>query len=411
MALVNDTVFFPHTTANKHSFLSFFLQQATMDFTTASTNTAQVGVLLDDTSAVLLHQQDVGDAVCVLAINPYGETEMGSTLTGGPTKSETDSSIAGDTLAENTQQSDKISPFAQAAEVISNDSSAVVRGRRSWRETVGGGSICCSQCCSVLGFASLTSPETYRFLKHRLVVGNASNETTTTTCIDNDAIPLMQCACFVAHEMIRYAETKAVFTFVVERGDSFVAPTKPGHENRTRVLLLKLLSWDSYAASNTDEEDKNVTATKPVQFQKTAKIIYEESWLDDNSVNNSKATTGDDGNEDITQWVWGGADLCCLPGTSSGSLPSASANLAVGKEASKEQPPQTLSSVRLRLEEQEWDELRESLQVGSKYFSKEVIDETILTKLGRREMPPSTKSTLNHPSLIMPLGLSAIRIN
>jgi len=304
-----------------------------------------------------LHQEDAGSSVCVLAVEGYGENDYANGVT-------QDSS--------NTP----ISPFAAAAAEMGNDAPAIVRGPRPWRETVGGGSICCSQCCSTLGFASLSTPDTYRFLKHRLVTKQEGD----TTSASPRFAPVISCSLFVAREMIRYAETKAIFTFVVERNEPGV--------NGQQLLLLKLLSWDSQFATNDDvsflEHENKSNLLQAISFHRSAKIIFEETCLAD-------GTQGKNSEEDISSWVWGGVDLCCLPdGSSATKLPmrhegvSNTKNPIASIETTQEQ---STSSVRLLLETNEWDELRTSLQLGGQVFSKKVVEATVAAKLGRRDIP------------------------
>ena len=334
----------------------------------------------------------MGGSVCVLAVEGYGEESNK------------------EAPSENAASS-PISPFAAAAAEMGNDAPAVVRGPRPWRETVGGGSICCSQCCSVLGFATLGSPETYRFLKHRLVTREEPKVSDDARSTDQNSttkvprfVPLTPCSRFVAREMIRYAETKAIFTFVVERNE-------PGVQGR--LLLLELLSWDSQFAINAD-----VTYLESIQggshlvqdvcFQRTAKIIFEETWLD---LNISADTRSKNETEDISSWIWGGADLCCLPGSAGATQKSSHSTERKDEigESSGEATPglqvqgQSTSSVRLLLETNEWDELRESLQEGAQFFSKEIAEATVAAKLGRRNIPHRSGHELSLGLSVMPL--------
>lgn len=368
-----------------------YVQQATFDFTTASTNAAQVGVALVDTNAVVLHPDDVGTSVCVLAVAGYGEQS------------------AMPVSASSTSSTD---PFASAAAELGNDAPAVVRGPRTWREAVGGGSICCSQCCAVLGFASLASPETYRFLKHRVAImspvtatssesgeGKARN---TWNGMSLCCKPLMDSHSFIAHEMIRYAETKAIFTFIVERG-------KVGRSNsygsalphkRQRLLLLKLLSWDSQFVTSKDvsfiEDDRQHNhLLQDVHFRSTAKIFFEETWLESND-------TSYDESGDISSWIWGGSDRCCLPGSTRSGLATEPSDREPTNRITRKR--ESSSSVRLLLEENEWDELKKSLRDSSKFFSKEIVEATVAAKIGKRIIPNRTDG--DHT-----LGLSLVTLS
>jgi hypothetical protein len=286
---------------------------------------------MQDANVVCLHQEDVGHSVCILAVSGYGEGEE-----------ESNSNAQGANLPIFDEQ----------------DASATVRGARSWRDANGGATICCSQCCSALGFASLESPQTYRFLKHRLSNGKDARVTS--------------CASFLARELVRYAEAKAIFTFIVG-----VEASKSSKVAR-KCLMLRLVSWDTVMATRFEESSSN----HRLDFSRVAKVVYEETF--DKLADNSNS-------EDVTNWVWGGVDLCCIPGTSGQQHNSDSvADLSLGQ----------ISTVRLHLPLDEWEEVRQSLVEGASVFSKSVAEATILVKLGR--MGASVSETL---------GLSAISLH
>jgi hypothetical protein len=288
---------------------------------------------MQDANIVCLHQEDVGHSVCILAVSGYGEGEEDS-----------DSKAQGADLPIFDEQ----------------DASATVRGARSWRDANGGATICCSQCCSTLGFASLESPQMYRFLKHRLSYGKDTR--------------VSSCASFLARELVRYAEAKAIFTFIVgvEAGADSKVPRK--------CLLLRLVSWDTAMATRFEESSSK--HQHRLDFSRVAKVVYEETL--DKLADNYNS-------EDVTNWVWGGVDLCCIPGTS-GELHNS--------ESVADLPSGKISTVRLQLPRDEWEELRTSLVEGSSVFSKSVAEATILVKLGR--MGASVGETL---------GLSAISLH
>jgi len=268
--------------------------------------------VLEDSAVLVLHCNDVGNGICVLAVEGYGE-ETGDT----------------DDSDDNTD-------------------SATFRGPRAWRDSVGGATLCCSQCAQILGFASLTSPETFRLLKHRL---SSKNDTKW-----ND---VHSCASFVAHEIVRYAESKAIYTFVVSvRSEGSMNP-------HPKCILLKLLSWDTRQAKSKDStcvEELDLLNFKPV-----VRVIYE--------VADNRDTMHD--SDDPMNWTWGGVDLCCLPDGTRVENDQL--------DASEQDSRPSAASVRLWLSQEEWDELQQTMVESSKYFSKAVTDATILVKLGSRE--------------------------
>eukprot|EP00980_Cylindrotheca_fusiformis_P030378 scaffold24732_cov162-Cylindrotheca_fusiformis.AAC.3 len=281
-------------------YLICYSGQPIVDF--SSSSEARRTVALQDANALSFHHLDLGTSVCVLAVAGYGE-------------------------AEDHRESK-----------MEVDGSAVVRGSRSWRDSSGGASICCSHCCSPLGFASMESPETYRLMKHRLLVGGGGTKQ-----------ELSSCASFLAREMVRYAESKAIFTFIVgvnDVGSSTHASTK-------KCLLLRLVSWDTNIATK-------VLGNGRLQFRKVVKLVFEETV--------DKFELSD--NDDATKWMWGGVDLCCLPLGADGS--STTTNDRLGD----------VSTVRLSLPPDEYKQVHNDMVENSNLFARAVTDATIMMRMG-----------------------------
>jgi hypothetical protein len=296
-------------------------QQPVIEFSSSST-CAQPSVAMQDSNVICLHQDDVGNSACILAVEGYGEVN------------------------ESNDSAQTRIPILEDA-----DSPATVRGARTWRETVGGATICCSQCCSPLGFASIESPATYRLLKHRLSIESSQK--------GKYSRPVSTCASFLARELVRYAEAKAIFTFVV--GIEQSGSNSNNNAAHKRCLLLRLLSWDSIVATKFETPEPAATSGR-VRFERVAKIVYEETF----------DKTADD---DITNWVWGGVDLCCPP---------------QNENPNDERTPRSIdsleadriSTVRLHLHRDEYNEVRQNLAKGSNFFSKSVVEATIMIKMG-----------------------------
>jgi hypothetical protein len=273
-----------------------------VDFSSSSAS-AEPSVALQDSNVVCLHQKDIGVSACVLAVTGYGEVE------------------------ETNEDDEKGMDMKDAA--------ATVRGDRSWRDVTGGAAVCCSQCCSPLGFAAIESPECFRLFKHRLSVSSGTNGSNR----------LSSCASFLAREMARYAEAKAMFNFVV-------ALDEPSQMHK-KCLLLRLVSWDTNMATSYQ------TSSRRLDFRRVAKIVFEETY---------DKLAGNQGS-DVTKWVWGGVDLCCAPLNGMPSDPNEDSMMKV-------------SIVRLLLQQDEYDEVLESFREGSNQFSKDVAEATILVKMG-----------------------------
>ena len=301
-------------------YLICYSGQPIVDF--SSSSTARKSVALQDANALCLYDSDLGTSVCVLAVTGYGEEP-------------------------NNHKSD--------IEILKEDA-ATVRGDRSWRDVSGGATVCCSMCCSPLGFASTESPETLRLLKHRLSVMQSHSGASRQ---------LSSCSSFLAREMVRYAESKAIFTFLVILNDE---STTSGitHSPSKKCLLLRLVSWDTNMATDT------LSSSERLDFGRFAKIVFEETTLD-HTMNT----------DDLTKWVWGGVDLCCLPPGQEGV---ASQEILSPQDSSQQESmlptDGQISTVKLQLPPDEYDLVLQELSESKKYFSKAVTKATILMKMG-----------------------------
>jgi hypothetical protein len=459
-------------------FVSFFLgQQPVVDFS-AGSECAEPSIALQDASLLCFHRRDVEAAVCALAVDGYGELTMegssndndvdnddsnaastsngeddlGTFFTKSPSSSFVLPNVATDpppteaaatnTAAAATEEK-KDDPDEGGAnnnnEPPISASSAVVRGDRTWQDAADGDSVslCCGRCCSPLGFASLGSPETWRFWKHRLSIQttttkaqtrrgkeieeekdeSSSNNTAITMSFATAAVadtaatnttktnrprkpftlvvlpvtrPLGSCSSFLARELVRYAESKAIFTFVVRRD----AEEK---NDDGKCLLLRLLSWETAMATSFDDENEKISlssssSSKPslrLRFTKVAKIVFEETTDPAAKAKGHSANHQDNGAP--TQWFWGGVDLCCLPPSSGSGQPTATAtstSTANGTNNSTtipngfgSQEQKAVSTARLQLPKDEYDRVLKDLDFGRSLFEKEMADATILFKM------------------------------
>ena len=283
-------------------------QQPVVDFS-ASSASAQQSVAMYDSNVLCLHQGDLGVSVCVLAVAGYGEGN------------ETDEDKTGVDFLR--------------------DSAATVRGDRVWRDATGGATVCCSLCCSPLGFASIDFPESFRLLKHRLIIGGDGTKSK----------PFSSCASFLAREMVRYAEAKAIFNFVIALDSTSKFPFK------RKCVLLRLVSWDSTIATTYEQ------STDRLRFERVAKIVFEETY--DKLAGRKQ--------DDAVKWVWGGVDLCCAP---------EDGGIRVPLEQLEENPVGNISTVRMLLQQDEYDDMVQSLRKGCNLFSKTVAEATIMMKMG-----------------------------
>lgn len=272
---------------------------------------------------VVFHKADLDQSICILAVEGYGSVMETSESTN-------------ELLSTNTES-------------LNN------RGTKVWNDSVGGATVCCSYCCSVLGFASLSSNNTIRLLKHRLTTKYKLQQQQQQVSVN--AFQCNSCRSFIAKEMIRYAETRAIYTFVL-------IVTTTNHHHLSTCILLRIVSWDAiYANPFHNDNHNNKNDTKELSFRKALKIIFEETQdipMTNDGTNNN--------------WFWGGVDLCCPPNknTSSDSIP----NISTTEKSSA-------SSVRIYLSDDEFQEIRKELIQNSKYSTTSVAQATICMKLGQ----------------------------
>eukprot|EP00571_Detonula_confervacea_P005402 CAMPEP_0172316420 /NCGR_PEP_ID=MMETSP1058-20130122/28121_1 /TAXON_ID=83371 /ORGANISM="Detonula confervacea, Strain CCMP 353" /LENGTH=403 /DNA_ID=CAMNT_0013030721 /DNA_START=156 /DNA_END=1367 /DNA_ORIENTATION=- len=302
--------------------------QATVDFTSSTTN-AIPKIALEDDAILVLHQQDLMDGgIRTLGVKGYGEHSL---------------EHLNDTNGGSASQAWK--------------DKAATKGERSKAVT-------CAKCCSTLGFVSDHDSNTYRLYKHLLDCGRPD------VSIGASVFSKYTCGAFLAREMVRYAESDAVYTFIVGVSDDndWTRVHNPG-----AFILLRMLSWDTPMAtvggavySSKDDDDDS----HKIHYQKVVKVIFEET-SDKNEL--------DSIDDDSFEWTWNGTDFCCLPPTESNA---ASSNL----ENSSATYQTKASSIRIFFSKQEWSDLRDGLICGSRYFSETVTGAVVMTKLG---LPPN----------------------
>ncbi len=282
-------------------YLVCFEGQPSVDFTSSSTAGRRSLVLEDDT-VLVYHLTDVTPNVQVLAIPGYGEEKD-------------------DTSAD-------ISP-----------SPALTRGNRNWRDNVGGATVACSCCCLAIGVAPVELANTVRLFKHRVV--NSGGDRLTSTLK------------FCAHSMIRYAESKAVFSFLVRR-----------QSQPQKALILQLVGWDRKAAC-----DYINLASYELAWSRLTKVLFEER---DNLPIDVPLTS---------DFLKTQGDWCCPPG-----------NIVVQAEQ-KEAKTDTkgdlpTSYVSFWIDDEEWQSLKDDLHKDSRILSREIVSATFMAKTGR--LPDST---------------------
>lgn len=320
-----------------------------VDFS-SSAAVPQRGVALEDVNMMCFHPSNVASSVSLAALPEEEEEHVEKTL---------DTT----TVVDNDDDDD-------AAKLWSAEG----RGDRPWTDTTGGGlgsvTLCCNHCFTALGFVSGLSPDSWRLWKHRLnstSTFTAENDGKTTKSPAIMQQPMRSCASFLVGEMVRYAESKAIFTFVVGIEG----------EARDRCLLLQLLSWETSMASSSfdsnDSHQQRRTCDFGLDFCRVAKIIFEES---------AYPPPLEEGSD--RQWLWGGKDLCCPPESKSLPqdffMPSAAVKSTI--HPWQNMPSSGASTVRFDLPRHEYDQVWADLVSSRKWFSSSYEQATISMKMG-----------------------------
>jgi len=326
-------------------YLTCFEGQPSIDFSSSSSNMVRKGAALEDDSLIVLNCNDLNhDHVCILAIEGYGQQDIhhGS---GG---------------------------------VVGN-----VAESRDWQDVVSGATLTCTQCCSILGYATMPHPtnnnddesspsSSYRLYKHRLEA---------MACFKYNTI-----GSFLGKELVRYAESKAVFTFIVH--DTGVQKEKDddnvhGEKNSRSCLFIRLLSWNTMIARNGHANSHNDDDLD--NFRRCVKVIYqqqEEQQQQQMETNSSN----DNVNKEKKNGPWSSSsssvmgDACCPPSF----IPFATTNTNTNTN-SQISTTTMIKNINLYLDSQEWNELHDLLHHASKFFPDSVSRTTVMLKLGNKQ--------------------------
>ena len=302
--------------------------------------------MFEDETIIVANQHDLN--TCVLAIDGYGEHEQ---------------KPAGDTATKvhNSDSSDE-------KYITQNVVNAEYRGSRDWHDTVGGATLTCLVCCSTLGYASISEPDGCRLLKHRLRACSTADGNM------KDHLKHNTCASFIGKELIRYAESQAVFTFAIFGYRS--------NGSLDQCLLLRVLSWNTSIAMKGDNG--------VLDFRRAVKIIFQD--VDATLLLSADAEKDSNDPMDPMQFSWGGVDLCCPP-TSNG------AQSHRNMEQYQDGTNVGRASVNLFLSIDEWQELRDNFVANSKLFPEAISQATVTLKLGGGDSNVGRTAFLSFASL------------
>jgi len=353
--------------------------QATVNFASSGQKIEQ-GIAFEDECVVVMNKQDLPN-ICILAVEGYGEQEeiQGSNhktaaeATKAPKFMETKEGNEAEDGIQNDKSNSKGSKSDSIAEYLGGG--VLFRGKRTWRDAVGGATICCIQCCSTLGFASIEEPDTCRLLKHRLCA--KAND----VIVDNDQYNLISVkdwfshntsASFIARELIRYAESQAVFTFIIFNEDAA----------SSRALLLKLLSWNTSMGFFTKDENKEQKFTGAyhgaAKLRRIAKVVFEE--IDDPNRHLLDSKSNNVSDPMSLSWEF---DLCCPPfDKPSQKKESVDFNGSLANGSTDNGSLVSKASVHIHLPSDDWKQLRDEVLQGRRFIPDSISEATVLMKLG-----------------------------
>jgi HECT-like Ubiquitin-conjugating enzyme (E2)-binding/MYND finger len=298
-----------------------------------------------------------------------------------------------------------VSPSSEST--LSQAQDPALRGAAQiWHDSVPGETLCCSRCCSVLGWSCKSMEQTYRLLRHRLVLPNLH-----VALVPKEKHQGFPCLAFIAREMVRYAECQAIFTFALILDSIDKGPINGSSSNETQsagripCVWLRLLSWDTIAANGTtpsssSETDLARNHSGESEWCQVAKVAFEEGLLSvDDVVPNVDVFPDSFFQRGVTDW-------CCPRTRSKGSdqTPDASAlqQAPAGSQSlNRDSNTEAFGTVvHLHLETEEWIAARRALRHAGRWYSFEMVQATIMAQTGKEIYNIDNKQA----------GLAAIRL-
>ena len=255
---------------------------------------------------------------------------------------------------------EEISYTAKNGYTSISQNGAEYRGERQWQcDQRTGATVCCSSCNKILGCAFLFSDSSICLYKH-LVLSDGGGR-----------LALYTCGSFLARELVRYAESQAVYTFIV---------CVKGEEDFGQAIFLHLVSWNT-RVSQVSDGSESVPQGNPRQNFDAVKVIFEERI---NLTKNDNSIDSIDTNNPMT-WNWGNRSFCCPPGIDEVHFPQ-----------TKDRGGANEASVKIYVAIDEWIGLKKELKNGSKFVPPSVCEATVKIKLGKSPLFKRAKlSVLN----------------
>jgi hypothetical protein len=411
-------------------YLSCYDGQAVIDFTNIMSNIVMLpNIAYEDSTILVLHRDNVS-------------------IIGGSSNSNSSAGSSGVCILND----DRLVGYGEyhSSSMTNNNNKDVSDGTPStilsWKDkgmsssaTETNSIITCANCYLTLGYMSNNNNSndrnTLRLYKHLLDCGSSkptnndynnydnnnilcddgrtrNNDSIKSSSLSTTPFSKYTCISFLANEMVRYAESNAIYTFIVGLSDVYDwtrMGSKSSSNNSEEYILLRILSWDTPMSTITSsggggqvgqekmqQDDKlllssSLSNESILCFQKVVKVIYEVVNKHNDTTQHrqpfSKSTNGSVDNDSLV-WTWrGNTDFCC-PSPSSrfrqSSLSTSSTTTATTEVGSYSETKAT--AVRIYLTKREWSELKDALVMRSKYFSDTVTNAIVMTKLGGLSM-------------------------
>jgi hypothetical protein len=248
-------------------------------------------------------------------------------------------------------------------EAMKSSIEAPTKRNDHWNDSLDGATLCCNQCCDILGSASIGNTDTYRLLKHKI------SAPATEMTHEFDHLARYTCSSFIANELVRYAEMYGIFNFSIVRISSGFSDTKEYNHNRSENalrILIHVISWNAEMGhAHVDGDD---IIPFQMQLRPVVKVVFEESGYTTRRLRPFKVIESSYG-----------VDACCSPWQL----------LNEETESLKERYCQMF------LSEIEWNELRDTLNEGKTYFDDTTSLAAVSLRLGvHSEIDNNDKASL-----------------
>jgi hypothetical protein len=193
-------------------------------------------------------------------------------------------------------------------------------------------------------------------------------------------------ASFLGKELIRYAESKAIFTFLVfdQDGNRHNGDHDDDNDAMSQCIFIRVLSWNTMVARKRNQKGRN-----HLHFRRCVKVIYQKERDVTKYINEA------DNVEKKVSRVMG--DECCPPSFvvpfATSTSPTTTTTTTTDNNNNKYNQMSSTRSINLYLDSQEWNELHDWLQDASNFFPDSVSRATVMLKLGVREENSDTSSS------------------